>query len=120
MAVARATISSDGAEILTSASGLVEGSEVVWCVRPERISVDGAGGYEAVLLDDIDLGSTRELTVALTGRLQLTVRTAATTELVVGERLRLDIPPQDVSVWPLPGPQHGGEDSSDSTVAHPG
>jgi len=120
VAVARKAISSDGAEILTSASGLVEGSEVVWCVRPERISVDGAGGYEAVLLDDIDLGSTRELTVALTARLQLTVRTAATTELVLGERLRLDIPPQDVSVWPLSGPQHGGEDSGDSTVVHAG
>jgi ABC-type sulfate/molybdate transport systems ATPase subunit/ABC-type sulfate transport system permease component len=120
VAVTRARISSDGAEILTSASGLVEGSEVVWCVRPERISVDRAGGYEAVLLDDIDLGSTRELTVALAGRLELTVRTAATTELVVGERLRLDIPPQDVSVWPLPSPQRGGGDSSDSTFVHAG
>jgi ABC-type Fe3+/spermidine/putrescine transport system ATPase subunit/ABC-type sulfate transport system permease component len=120
VALPRATISSDGAEILTSASGLVEGSEVVWCVRPERISVDHAGNYEAVLLDDIDLGSTRELTVALAGRLELTVRTAATIELVVGERLRLDIPPQDVSVWPLSGPQGGGGDSSDSTFVHAG
>jgi ABC-type Fe3+/spermidine/putrescine transport system ATPase subunit/ABC-type sulfate transport system permease component len=120
VALARAAISSDGAEILTSASGLVEGSEVVWCVRPERISVDRAGGYEAVLLDDIDLGSTRELTVALAGRLELTVRTAATTELVIGEPLRLDIPPQDVSVWPLPGPQRGGGDSSESTFVRAG
>ncbi len=119
VAVAGAAISSDGAEILTSASDLVEGSEVVWCVRPERISVDRAGGYEAVLLDDVDLGTTRELTVALAGRLELTVRTAATTELVVGERLRLHIQPQDVSVWALSGPQRGGG-SSDSTFLHAG
>ena len=118
VAVAREAISSDGAEIQTCASGLAQGSEVVWCVRPERISVDGAGSYEGVLLDDIDLGSTRELTVALTRRLHLTVRTAATTELVVGQRLRLDIPPQDVSVWPLARPERGGEDPGDSTVVH--
>ena len=120
VAVAPAAISSNGAEILTSASGLVEGSKVGWCVRPERISVNGAGGYEAVLLDDVDLGSIRELTVALNGRLELTVRTAATTELVVGERLRLDIPPDDVSVWLLPSPQRGDGDSSDSTFVHAG
>jgi ABC-type Fe3+/spermidine/putrescine transport system ATPase subunit/ABC-type sulfate transport system permease component len=113
-------ISSDGAEIRTSANGLAEGSEVVWCVRPERISVDHAGGYEAVLLDDIDLGSTRELTVTLGSSLELTVRTAATIELAVGARLRLDIPPQDVSVWPLLLPQHNGNGSSDSPAVHAG
>ena len=60
------------------------GSEVIWCVRPERIALDRTGRYEATLLDDVDLGSTRELTVALGGALELTVRTAATLELVVG------------------------------------
>jgi molybdate transport system permease protein len=93
-------IVSDGAEIHTSVNGLAEGSEVVWCIRPERISVDAGGGYEAVLLDDVDLGSTRELTVALAGSLELTVRTAATNELTIGERLRLGIAPEDVAVWP--------------------
>jgi molybdate transport system permease protein len=93
-------IVSDGAEIHTSVNGLAEGSEVVWCIRPERISVDAGGGYEAILLDDVDLGSTRELTVALAGSLELTVRTAATIELTIGERLRLGIAPEDVTVWP--------------------
>jgi ABC-type sulfate/molybdate transport systems ATPase subunit/ABC-type sulfate transport system permease component len=113
-------IVSDGVEIQTSASGLSAGSEVVWCVRPERISVDGAGGYEAILLDDIDLGSTRELTVALAGSLELTVRTAARMELAIGERLRLDIPAEEVSVWPLPGAQPDDGGSSDSPVLHAG
>jgi molybdate transport system permease protein len=113
-------IASDGVEIQTSASGLSEGSEVVWCVRPERISVDGAGGYEAILLDDIDLGSTRELTVALAGSLELTVRTAARMELAIGERLRLDIPAEEVAVWALPGAQIDDGGSSDSPVLHAG
>jgi ABC-type Fe3+/spermidine/putrescine transport system ATPase subunit/ABC-type sulfate transport system permease component len=105
VAVAGEAIRSGGAEIQTSASGLVEGSEVVWCVRPERISVDPAGGYEAALLDDVDLGSTRELTVALAGSLELTVRTPSRIELTIGERLRLEIPPEAVTVWPAPEPQ---------------
>jgi molybdate transport system permease protein len=109
VAVASGLIVSDGAEIQIPARGLSEGSEVVWCVRPERISLDPVGRYEAILLDDVDLGSTRELTVALAGTLELTVRTAETTELALGARLRLDIEPEDVTVWPLAGAAHGGE-----------
>ena len=37
-------------------------------MRPERISLDPLRSYEAMLLDDVDLGSARELTVALGGR----------------------------------------------------
>ena len=48
------------------------------------------------------------------------MRTAATTELPIGERLRLDLAPEDLSVWPLQRPRHGGDDSSDSTVVHAG
>jgi ABC-type Fe3+/spermidine/putrescine transport system ATPase subunit/ABC-type sulfate transport system permease component len=113
VAVVDGVLRSDGAEIYTAASGLAVGSEVFWCVRPERISVDPTGGYEAIVRDDIDLGSTRELTVTLAGGLELTVRTSATAEPVIGERLRLEIAPEDVVVWPLPGSQHdGGADDS--------
>ncbi len=121
VAVTSEVISSDGTEIHVGVRSVEPGSRVTWCVRPERITLDPCGAYEAMLLDDVDLGSARELTVALAGTLELTVRTAATTELMIGERLRLDIPPQDVSVWPLPRPRHGdGDDSSDSTVVHAG
>jgi len=120
VAVAGGAIRSEGAEIQTSVRGLGEGSEVVWCVRPERISVDGAGGYEATVLDDIDLGSTRELTVTLAGGLELAVRTSVTAELAIGERLRLEIPPEDVTVWPAPGPQNREDGAGDSAVLRAG
>ncbi len=99
--VAGGAISSDGAEIQTAASGLTQGSEVLWCVRPERISVDQTGAYEAIVCDDIDLGSTRELTVMLAGGLELTMRTSVRAEPAIGERLRLEIAPEDVVVWPF-------------------
>lgn len=93
------TISSDGVQIRTIEHQLPVGSEVIWCVRPERIALDPAGAYEAVLCDDIDLGSTRELTVALGGSLELIVRTAETMALAVGTPVRLRIHIADVAVW---------------------
>jgi ABC-type sulfate/molybdate transport systems ATPase subunit/ABC-type sulfate transport system permease component len=120
VAVSGGAVRSAGTEIQTSADGLAEGSGVVWCVRPERILVDPAGGYGAVLLDDIDLGCTRELTVSLTGGLELTLRTAARTELRIGERLRLEIPAEDIVLWPLPGSQRDDGGTGDSLLPRAG
>jgi len=109
-------LESAGVQIHARTHGLDEGCEVVWCVRPERVRVqapDGHepppepascsdadhGGYAAVVLDDVDLGSVRELTVALAGRLELTVRTNAARASSAGTPLRVRIAPEDVSVW---------------------
>jgi hypothetical protein len=68
-------------------------------VRPERLRLDPAGAYEALLLDDADLGSSRELTVALGGELELTLRTDERAPLEPGTLLRLALAREDVSVW---------------------
>jgi ABC-type sulfate/molybdate transport systems ATPase subunit/ABC-type sulfate transport system permease component len=112
-------IVSDGVRVRVAPHGLPDGSEVAWCVRPERVLVDlpgreagstdqhrdrrtdaeGADCYEAILTDDVDLGSVRELTVALHGKLELTARTADTTALELGARVPLRIERPDISVW---------------------
>jgi len=108
----RDAITSDGVEVRASVGDLPVGSEVVWCARPERICVklaDAAGPigravvdeYDAVLLDEVDLGAVRELTVALGGALELTVRTAQNDAPAVGAALRLALAPEDISVWGL-------------------
>ncbi len=107
VAVAADTIAGDGFELHVGARGLEPGSEVVWCVRPERIALDPLGGYEATLLDDVDLGFVRELTVVLGETLELIVRTTLDLELAIGSRLRLAIEPEGVAVWPLPASQGG-------------
>lgn len=109
IAAAPNVIESDGARIEIAQRGEVLGRKVVWCVRPDRISLDAAGTYEAVLLDDMDLGSTRELRVALAGTLELTIRTTETTDLQLGARLRLHIQPEDVTVWPRTDTAHRRE-----------
>ena len=103
VAVARDRISCDGAELQVANSGLAVGSEVVWCVRPERISLDPLGSYEAILLDDVDLGSVRELTVSIGGTLELTVRTSQAPQLSIGAAVRVDLPPESITVWPVSG-----------------
>jgi ABC-type sulfate/molybdate transport systems ATPase subunit/ABC-type sulfate transport system permease component len=101
VAVGAALIESDGVEIRVEPHGVAVGDEVIWCVRSERIALEEHGAYAATLRDDVDLGSTRELTVALAGELELTVRTAATIELPIGAQLRLRLAPEDIAVWPL-------------------
>jgi ABC-type sulfate/molybdate transport systems ATPase subunit/ABC-type sulfate transport system permease component len=101
VAVASETIRSGGVELRTGGRELAVGSELTWCVRPERIALDPLGSYEAVLLDDLDLGSARELTLALGETLELTMRTTATCELEIGSPVRVEIDPEDLVVWPL-------------------
>jgi len=101
--VAPDRISSNGAEIQVCKCELHEGTEVVWCVRPEHISLRPGGRYTAVLQDDVDLGSVRELAISLAGTLELTLRTADARPLTIGQTLRLELAPADVSVWPLVG-----------------
>jgi hypothetical protein len=64
--------------------------------------LSAAGRYEALLLDDADLGTARELTIALEGSLELTVRVLAADGLRVGDPLRVELAPQDINVWPRP------------------
>jgi molybdate transport system permease protein len=113
-------ISSGGAELQAGARSLAAGTDVAWSVRPERIELRADGRYAATLLDDADLGAERELTVALAGatpdgiseeampasapggeRVELTVRTLQAGELKIGAALRLELPAEHISVWPL-------------------
>ena len=77
--------------------------EVFWCVHPRRIHLDPAGEYEGIVIESIDLGAERELTVALDGAVELAVRGTAPGTLALGERVRLAIAPEDVRVWAAPG-----------------
>jgi molybdate transport system permease protein len=105
-------IVSGGAEIHIGNHQLAVGSEVVWCVRPERISLDPLGNYEAILLDDVDLGSVRELTVVLGDTLELAVRTSETLELTIGSPVPIEIKPEDVAVWPLQSSRYEDDGSA--------
>jgi ABC-type Fe3+/spermidine/putrescine transport system ATPase subunit/ABC-type sulfate transport system permease component len=103
LAVAPERILSDGVEIAVPTNDLAPGTPIVWCVRPERVSLAADGRYAATLIDDVDLGAVRELTLALEGTLELTLRDGHARPTVIGESLRLDLDPDDIAVWPLAG-----------------
>ena len=99
--LARDRILSDGVEIDAPTGGLAVDTEVVWCVRSERVSLAPEGRYVATLTDDVDLGIARELTLALGGTVRLTLRSGDSERLEIGQSVRLDLEPGDIAVWPL-------------------
>jgi molybdate transport system ATP-binding protein/molybdate transport system permease protein len=101
LVIGRDLISSSGAEMRAPTGELSEGAEVIWSVRPERLSLDPRGQYEARLLDEVDLGAMRELTISLDGRVELLVRTDAREELRIGQQLIFDVAAEDINVWPV-------------------
>jgi molybdate transport system permease protein len=110
--VAPGRILSDGVEIDVPAGELATGTPVVWCVRPECVSLAPQGRYGATLLDDVDLGSVRELTLALDGTLQLTLRYGQAERFQIGQSLRLDLSPEEISVWPLAAANLGADSAA--------
>lgn len=110
-------ILSDGAEIAAPTDGLPAGTPVVWCVRPEHVRIAPDGRYAATLIDDVDLGAVRELTLVLDPALALTVRHRDAQRLDIGQPLRLDLAPQDVSVWPVAGSARDCEVSGDALLS---
>jgi molybdate transport system permease protein len=101
VAVAADRIASAGAELEVSGGHLSVGAEVAWSVRPEEIVLDPHGRYEAVVLDDADLGAARELTLALEGTLELTMRTLARADVGIGASVRVELAPEAIKVWPI-------------------
>jgi len=119
VALADGVIASGGVQLRVDPDPPAAGAAVTWAVRPERIELRADGRYPATLLDDADLGAERELVVALDrrsansagesapaageGGIELTVRTLEAGELAIGQPLRVELPPEHVSVWPTSG-----------------
>jgi molybdate transport system permease protein len=92
---------SSGAVMRAPTGELSRGAEVIWSVRPERVSPDPRGQYKARLLDEVDLGAVRELTISLDGQLELLVRTDVRAQLGIGQQLTVELAPEDINVWPV-------------------
>ncbi len=90
----------EGVELEALTGAVEPGSEIAWSVRPELILLRSDGRYSATLLDDVDLGTIRELTVLLEGGPSLAVRTSQRHDLRIGESLRVELSPEDLNVWP--------------------
>lgn len=96
-------IVSNGVTILAASNGLPEGSKnVTWAIRAEHIRLEPAGSYRAVLTDHVDLGAFHELTVTLGESLELLLRARDSPGLPIGSALAVELPPEQIKVWPRP------------------
>lgn len=80
------------------------GTVVLWCVRPERITlVDNPNdSYPGRIVDTADLGRSSAVTVRLADGPELRVRSAETVDLPAGSACGVRIEPSTISVWPVP------------------
>ncbi len=85
--------------IAAATGDLPAGSEVLWCIRPERITVGDHGGYGAEVVDVADIGTFISITVQLTGGPELRIRTADAAGLERGDSCRLGLGPEFISLW---------------------
>jgi ABC-type Fe3+/spermidine/putrescine transport system ATPase subunit/ABC-type sulfate transport system permease component len=105
----------DGSFIAASPVALEPGTQVLWSVRPEHVSVtrwpaatSSLGTPIGVLMGTIsdiaDLGTSLELFVAITAEIELQAHTPGAMDLHVGERCRIEFPPDAIAVWPVVNP----------------
>jgi molybdate transport system permease protein len=93
---------------------LPTGSDILWCIRPDRIAIAEQGDYEAVITDIADIGTLVTLTVQLTDGPELRIRTAGADGLDLGDRCRIDLKPESITLWltsPPAGPRQSWEGS---------
>ena len=92
---------------------LPAGVDVLWCIRPEHVTISSTGSYVAEVLDVADLGSVTAALVRLDGGPELRVRSIEPIREVIGASCQVDLDPEAVTVWAdeslAPGGSPNGE-----------
>lgn len=89
---------------------LPAGTDILWCIRPEHITVSADGSYPATVTDIADIGTATILTLQMTGGPELRMRTTDTVALTTGDTCRANLDTAAVTIWP----HQGGADPSSS------
>lgn len=104
----------NGTVVDVSPTDLAPGTSVLWCIRPERVSVvsdrDGGdvadrgrrGALRGTLSDVADTGTAYDLFVNIGDGLEIKARTWGSLDVVVGTRCRVELDPGAISLWAVP------------------
>jgi ABC-type Fe3+/spermidine/putrescine transport system ATPase subunit/ABC-type sulfate transport system permease component len=104
-------IDSHGALIATDVTDLAPGSSVLWSIRPERVTVaaaldpgestgDALGAPLTGTISDVaDVGTAVDVFITVTDDLELQARTPDLLNLTVGDRCRIVLAPDAISMW---------------------
>ena len=109
--VARGQIDSHGARMGTDVTDLAPGTAVLWSIRPERVSIsavqepgdssdDVPGASQIGIVSDIaDVGTAVDYFISVTAELEIQARTPDLIDLQVGDRCRIVLAPDAISLW---------------------
>ncbi|MGH3472777.1 MAG: ATP-binding cassette domain-containing protein [Nocardioidaceae bacterium] len=87
--------------VRANTDGVRSGSSVLWCIRPDRVVIDGSGGsYRATVTDIADIGTLTSLAVKIVDGPELRVRTTESLTLTPGDTCTVDLPSTAITVWP--------------------
>ena len=79
------------------------GSEILWTIRPDHITIADRDGHPCTVEDVADIGTMTTLTVRLSGTPdgpELRVRTTAQVTLEPGDPCLIRLPEADITLWP--------------------
>ncbi|HLI61723.1 MAG TPA: ATP-binding cassette domain-containing protein [Solirubrobacteraceae bacterium] len=109
-----------GVVLRAPTGALPAGTPVSWCIRPECVRLGDDGSYPARLIDTLDLGTGHETLVQLAPGLQLTSRGLHAPAPALGADCRVELPYDDLTVWPAEEAPPSGRDGDPDRRLEPG
>jgi molybdate transport system permease protein len=92
-------VSAGNAVIDTGRHGLLEGTRLLWCIRPENVCVSSAGRYLVRVVDCADLGAVTAAVVRFPDGPELRLRATGPLDLRPGSICRIDLDPGAITAW---------------------
>ncbi len=108
--ISKATVTEPGVitagevRIAASTGDLPAGSDVLWTIRPDQITIAARGRYPAVVEDVADTGITTTVTVRLSDGPELRVRGTYPGDSAPGDTCGVDLDQAAITLWPTAAP----------------
>ena len=93
-------ISADGVQIAVDSGDIPSGTQVLWSIRPERVSLLPVGGLAGAFVDIADVGTAVDLFIALGPHLEIHARTIHAIDADVGDACHVELPTDAITLWP--------------------
>jgi molybdate transport system permease protein len=85
--------------IVASTGDLPPGSDILWTIRPDQITIAARGAYPAMVDDVADTGTLTTVTVRLSGGPELRVRTKDPGNPAPGDTCGVDLDQAAITLW---------------------
>jgi molybdate transport system permease protein len=93
-------ITTGSVRIQADTRDLAAGTDILWCIRPDRIGLSDQAGLQAEVTDIADIGALTMLTIQIPGGPELLIRTARAGELSPGDICGIELNAASITLWP--------------------